>query len=776
MTNTAIALGDSPSGTDDVTDTSGTANDNDTPTVTPLDPAAAIALVKTSAVNDVNGNGVTDLGDVIDYTFTVENTGNVTLSNIDINDQLLGGIVGTVPTLAVGATDASVTGSYTIVQSDIDAGNVTNTAIALGDSPSGIDDVTDTSGTANDNDDPTVTPLGEAPSITVTLTADQSQIDPALVGDEITYTTVVTNDGNVTLSNVDVRDELGTLVETIPTLAVGSAVSVTYTRTYTLTANDLVAAELNNTVIASGTSPAGITVSDTASVTTGVVVFVDLIEQIEEQLTQILEDDLRVTTTNQSRLFSDIARGARDRLAAQSTEACVAELNSFVQSNPILFDTALAVLKPQSGPVLDEVANILASCENGRIEIGGHTDSRGSDAYNIDLSQRRVNSVMAALEQRRVNTQRLTARGYGERQPIADNSTVEGLAQNRRVVFTSLDTAIVADEPCGTITPFGTRGTTTATDGSMNSDQEFGSEYYNCVTGVRQIIRGDLSLSKEDGFGTQGTLSATIQRERMVNKNHLSGFFAGGYMSRSNIDGSADGTIEGYGVWSGLYGANRFYQNMYLDYYLAGSIGRHSYDLRFSDLPIGVDISADGSYSYWGLFAGLAVSGDAEFNGVDVTPRAGVDLRYASAWDASVTAQIPGISQSGSLSIDDQKGHRAFAEVRFGFGDDPNSGGDLGTASQFNLTPRLYCDMLFESGTDDACGVGLNLEYRMDDFSNGTAWGVDLDGETSGDIDRVRFGIYYERSVLDGNGQLNLGADVTQDGTAQLTGGFGVQF
>jgi len=608
------------------------------------------------------------------------------------------------------------------------------------------------------------------------INGDTSLTAFSAVDDVINYTFTVENTGNVTLSNVVVNDPLPGLSAVSPasvaTLLPGD--SAEFTASYTIVQADIENGEVFNTASVTGSSPGNSNdVTDASSVS--VAFLVDLIEQIEEQLTQILEDDLRETTTKQSRLFSDIAKGARDRLKAQSTEACVAELNSFVQNNPILFDTALAVLKPQSEPILDEVATILASCENGRIEIGGHTDSRGSDAYNIDLSQRRVNSVLAALEQRSVNTERLTARGYGERQPIADNSTAEGLTRNRRVVFTPLDTDTVVNEPCGAITPFGMRGPTAASNGSMNTNQEFGSESYNCVTGVRQIIRGDLSVSKEEGFGTQGMLSATIQRERLINEDHLTGRFIGGYFSRTNINGPADGTIDGYGAWAGLYGANRFHQDLYLDYYLAGSFGRHSYDLRFSNLPTGIDISADGTYNYWGIFGGLAISGESEFRDVRIQPRAGVDLRYASAWDANVTAQIPGISQSGTLSIDDQKGLRMFAELEFGFGFDPDSEDNLLTR-QLSLTPRLYCDMLFESGTDDMCGVGMKLEYSMHNFSYGTAWGINLDAETSGDMDRSSVGIFYERSMFNGDGQMNLGADVTQGGSPQLTGGLEVQF
>ena len=72
------------------------------------------------------------------------------------------------------------------------------------------------------------------------------------------------------------------------------------------------------------------------------------------------------------------------------------------------------------------------------IEVAGHTDSRGSDAYNLDLSARRAESVLKYLQDGGVSNT-LTSRGYGERQPIASNNTDDGRQQNRRVVLRVLN-------------------------------------------------------------------------------------------------------------------------------------------------------------------------------------------------------------------------------------------------------------------------------------------------------------------------------------------------
>lgn len=83
--------------------------------------------------------------------------------------------------------------------------------------------------------------------------------------------------------------------------------------------------------------------------------------------------------------------------------------------------------------LLDGVAaDLIAYPEKNEVEVRGHTSSEGSDAYNMKLSQRRANSVVQYLKNKGV-TNKLTAHGYGERQPIADNSTEEGKSENRRV-------------------------------------------------------------------------------------------------------------------------------------------------------------------------------------------------------------------------------------------------------------------------------------------------------------------------------------------------------
>jgi outer membrane protein OmpA-like peptidoglycan-associated protein len=99
----------------------------------------------------------------------------------------------------------------------------------------------------------------------------------------------------------------------------------------------------------------------------------------------------------------------------------------------ITFATDSSTVQPQFQPTLNEVASILAQYPKTYIDVLGHTDSDGADAYNQALSERRAQAVANYLASKGVQSARLATRGYGETQPIASNATPEGKQANRRV-------------------------------------------------------------------------------------------------------------------------------------------------------------------------------------------------------------------------------------------------------------------------------------------------------------------------------------------------------
>jgi OmpA-OmpF porin, OOP family len=115
-----------------------------------------------------------------------------------------------------------------------------------------------------------------------------------------------------------------------------------------------------------------------------------------------------------------------------------APIRDVVVLKGVNFANNSAQLTAASTAVLDEVASTLVKRSDIRAEVAGHTDDRGEANYNRSLSQKRAESVRAYLVSKGVDASRLTARGYGEDSPIADNKSDKGRAENRRVELRAL--------------------------------------------------------------------------------------------------------------------------------------------------------------------------------------------------------------------------------------------------------------------------------------------------------------------------------------------------
>ncbi len=114
----------------------------------------------------------------------------------------------------------------------------------------------------------------------------------------------------------------------------------------------------------------------------------------------------------------------------------------------INFELDSARILPSSFGILDEAVAVLAKYGTLRLEIQGHTDSDGSDEYNLDLSQRRAQAVVDYFEGKGLDPSRFVARGYGESVPLVENDTAENKAFNRRVEFKILeDSGATMDDP-----------------------------------------------------------------------------------------------------------------------------------------------------------------------------------------------------------------------------------------------------------------------------------------------------------------------------------------
>ena len=262
--NQATAEGTAPNGTV-VSDDSGSTVTTDDTTITTLCQDASIALIKVGAVNDVNGDGCANDKETITYTFRVENTGNVALSNIIIQDPLVNVQGGPISLAAGGVDNTSFTAEYVITQIDIDRGYVENQATVQGETPQGqvVSDLSDDNSILQN--DITVTDLCQGPDIALIKTGtptDENGDGCIDEGETIIYDFVVVNTGNVVLTNITIDDPLVAVTGGPITLAAGDSDTVTFMATYTVTQANVDDGFVSNQATVFGTAPDGAVVSD----------------------------------------------------------------------------------------------------------------------------------------------------------------------------------------------------------------------------------------------------------------------------------------------------------------------------------------------------------------------------------------------------------------------------------------------------------------------------------------------------------------------------------
>jgi hypothetical protein len=244
VTNSATA-GGTPPGGDPITSTPSTVT-------VPTPAAPGISILKTA-----NTAVVVSAGQEVTYSFRVTNTGNVTLTDVAPVEGAFNGSgdisAADCPTTTLAPGQIiTCTATYTVTQADIDAGiDLENTATATGTTPTGTP-VGSTPSTSTVD-------ITQSPAMTVVKSADTETVE---VGDTVTYSFLVTNTGNVSITDPAVTDTdfsgSGDLsAVTCPTGAVAPGEDVTCTATYTVTQADVDSGELTNTATATGTTPTG---------------------------------------------------------------------------------------------------------------------------------------------------------------------------------------------------------------------------------------------------------------------------------------------------------------------------------------------------------------------------------------------------------------------------------------------------------------------------------------------------------------------------------------
>lgn len=471
----------------------------------------------------------------------------------------------------------------------------------------------------------------------------------------------------------------------------------------------------------------------------------------EDASTQsIIEDDLLATTIQTSRNASNISRRAAARLRRLPRQSCEAEIAALLDAQDIRFANDSFVIDARNDGILDSIATVLGNCDKADFLIAGHTDWNASDAYNNRLSQNRVDAVKAALVRRGVAGERLTTRGFGESQPIASNKTAEGRAANRRVEFIQISVDVVAQQ-----TGAGHCVDGANTSKSLNVDAEngtgfltgvFGTAVQNCASGTYVETWLDVDVSHVDVLGTQARVTLGFSKE-IQEAGKLRGYFIEGYAQRTSIGAAADGSISGFGIHAGLFGAHAV-QSLTASYYASGAVGHHRLD--FDTAGFG-----DGEYTYFGVFLGGALTGERAYTWFALRPSLGIGLGYGD----SLSADIADVSD---IRIDAARYVRVSASVGFVRPVGVEEG--LGTLA---LTPRVFCET--SSGTfGEGCGIGGSVEYDFVSADSNHAWSVGADYDWMDDASRTSASVSRSKSFANGSGASVSSLNVSQEGSVRI--------
>jgi outer membrane protein OmpA-like peptidoglycan-associated protein len=131
---------------------------------------------------------------------------------------------------------------------------------------------------------------------------------------------------------------------------------------------------------------------------------------------------------------TEVRRGTSPLIASDDIEEKI-KVGQIIVLEGINFETNSSSISPGSEVVLMTAFNALKDNPSIEVEISGHTDSRGSDSKNQQLSEDRANSVKAWLVGKGINGNRITTVGYGESQPLVPNDSPENMLKNRRIEF-----------------------------------------------------------------------------------------------------------------------------------------------------------------------------------------------------------------------------------------------------------------------------------------------------------------------------------------------------
>lgn len=317
---------------------------------------------------------------------------------------------------------------------------------------------------------------------------------------------------------------------------------------------------------------------------------------------------------------------------------------------------------------------------------------------------------------------------------------------------------------CGDLRAIDPNGSLVADPSGLRSNASWDGHVFDCNTNTHILSSGSYALTYSAEHELGFRLSVTEQRERFVNEDQISGHFWGGYLRRNIATGNASGTLDGLGVNAGLYGARRWQDDLYVDYYAALAAGLHRYDLAFAQHGPGGS-SANGTYSYAAAFGGAALSGSMEFDQFTLYPRAGLEFAYA--WSSNSEVTINGSLETIDLEIPDYRGIHLFFEPRFEFERTVTTRHLESVESLFEVIPSFSCrDYGDNAGAD--CDFGLDTRWALQNLASNRMLRISLGYMFGEPEDSWEVGLELDMPAFAELGNASLGFSLDNDQTVGL--------
>ncbi|MEO1639427.1 MAG: Ig-like domain-containing protein [Pseudomonadota bacterium] len=253
----------------------------------------------------------------------------------------------------------------------------------------------------------------------------------------------------------------------------------------------------------------------------------------------------------------------------------------------------------------------------------------------------------------------------------------------------------------------------------------------------RRLISGDFNITRFDGQETLATFTGRIAWEAMETEDVLVGTFISGMVEQSDINDDLDGTRMGYGLQAGAYFVEALDRDLYLDGFIAAGVGQNQLDIGDGFFEI------EGDYLTPTVQAGMAISGEREFDHFILRPELSLAYGYTSIGDVDLTVSTPTSEVADGVDAGDlYLGLLQFTpEVLVPL----NVSGDIFDAAELRVAPTLTCEVLTTTERTEDCGGGLELELSAFSDDGLQEISARISREVIGNSERDSFGLTLAR-------------------------------